>query len=1189
MVHRLAAGSIVLGHPRFQWFGALAILSFVPAIALAGPPRLMRNNEQALTADPPFFIADEFIVVLKRDARPGIQVTIDQDQKPVVNIPNLQARLTAARAVDFQRQFPTAKSYPVGHKFPDLTGHYIVRIEPDADLKAAMEELRADPNVEHVEIIGVHPIDTNPNDSFWLGSLWNMKANFGINAPPAWKIENGRPNVIIGVLDTGVRYFHKDLGGNVSPWNPAAPQNVGNIFINPGEIPANGIDDDGNGRIDDVIGYDFLASSTVAGCTCNDLDCSTIDNEPDDFNGHGTHVSGIAAALTNNARGVSGVAGGFGNGTVNSVGDGAKILPLRIGWNTSNCGGLVSMAAAATAMNYVATMVDEGHNITAINCSWGSSNTGGIGAALSAVLARDVLVVKAAGNGNSSSADFLGANTAVMAIAATQINGTGYSLTNHGSWVDIAAPGVNITSTVRNSGDPNPNNDYYAAFDGTSMAAPHVCGVAALLESCRPDLTAADKFAIMQQTSIPYNDARDLGDGIVNARNAVQGVCTVDLKFHQGLSGTGENLHSNVDSTDLAPAVVKADDFVSDGRPITGLTWWGGPTPALPVFRVDDGSSENSIGVNNGSGTGGTFGWANRFTNNTGGPITITTVQVAFGIPGGANGVAVGNAVDAVIWIDAAATANMANATPALRWSLPGGVHANNGTFATHSVPGGGVVVPAGADFYVGFGDIQTQNDGVVRFPAAIDQSPTSAVRSWAFFPANLTDPFSENLAGQSLNTIDGFGLPGNWLIRAGGDPTPDPDGWLVSFHEPLATGGTQQPPLGLYYCDASAVTTKTVSVASCDNQAVFKYDVELADCCLLQANTDSRSGATPAQNGQFAEQQCFTYGLDIQAIIGTEYTGSGCTASSTGRSASGNFWGWRTTNTAIGAAFGLQSAFTSPTALNGANWEYGPWAGAVPVCSSPNLAFTLYTTVLMDGLDQDGNGLPDACEAPPVPLDLGSVATRFIGVSVPAAAVAAAASPTALRVRLASLHHVNPPYAGGPSDPFTSFEGQYRWVGPPASFLESSGGTSFYAAQLQCSPYYHDWSALGAFYITGSAIVPSSIYEVQNVSLNCQGNEANCAAISDPVVLTTTRWGDVETPYNPPSPTIQPDLADVSALVNKFRNAPGAPIKARALLVGGDAAGTIDIATDFSFIHIAGCVDAFRGRPYPHEIAICP
>lgn len=189
-----------------------------------------------------------------------------------------------------------------------------------------------------------------------------------------------------------------------------------------------------------------------------------------------------------------------------------------------------------------------------------------------------------------------------------------------------------------------------------------------------------------------------------------------------------------------------------------------------------------------------------------------------------------------------------------------------------------------------------------------------------------------------------------------------------------------------------------------------------------------------------------------------------------------------------------------------------------------------------------------------------------------------------AIRVKLLSLHHPEFPYTAGPTIPFTSFEGQYRWVGPPTQFVESvASAVPFYSANLQCEPHYQDWSSAGYLHVTGSAVVPSSQYEVQFVPASCMGSEDTCAEISAPLLLKTTRWADVESPFAPPTTSIQPDLADVSALVNKFRNAAGAPIKARALLAGTDAAGNINLQNDLSFAHISACVDAFRGAPYPH------
>ncbi len=215
-----------------------------------------------------------------------------------------------------------------------------------------------------------------------------------------------------------------------------------------------------------------------------------------------------------------------------------------------------------------------------------------------------------------------------------------------------------------------------------------------------------------------------------------------------------------------------------------------------------------------------------------------------------------------------------------------------------------------------------------------------------------------------------------------------------------------------------------------------------------------------------------------------------------------------------------------------------------------------------------------------------GSQKCRFISAIIPPA-ITASGQQTALRVVLTSLHHVNPPYTGGSAADFTAFEGDVRWVGPPTQYAESSANpTMFYAATLQCMPFYQDWSTVGLLHITGPEIVPSSVYSLQNVSVNCQGNEAGCTEVSNVLEVATNRWADVVAPFNPPSTTAQPDVTDISALVEKFRSEPGAPIKAQALLAGDMP----DLDGDVDFTQISALVDAFRGVPYPNAGPVaCP
>lgn len=519
---------------------ALLVSAWASAAA-SGEDKALRFAGVSGVNEPVAWVEDEFIVVLNRDVRGKVDARLDALGRPIVALPTLQTVIDGNAVARFSRQFPAAQSYPVESKYPDLTGHYKVQVAAGRDLERSIAAFERDPNVHHVEKIGIHPIYIDPNDPYYKDSpspdfpfdQWHYfdrgSEDNSIQADLAWEAETGSAEVIVAVADTGVRYFHSDLGGS-NPPGPTDNSTNGNVFVNTGEIPANGVDDDGNGLVDDVVGFDFVSAvSCGAGCSCCDTDCSADDNDPRDHNGHGTHVSGTVAAITNNNNRVAGVAGGFSDGTITGTANGVKILPLRIGYTCScfgTCGyGFVRMDHAADAFNYVAGLRDRGFNIAAINCSWGSSNSGGFDAAVDAVQARDVLVVHAAGNSSSTSADFLGNKAGVLNVAATDRNGVGASFTNSGSWVDVAAPGVEILSLWHHF--PDPANDYIAVLDGTSMAAPHVAGIAGLLESCNTSLTRTDKFNLIVGNVRPYSDSRDLGSGIANAKLALDAAgCT---------------------------------------------------------------------------------------------------------------------------------------------------------------------------------------------------------------------------------------------------------------------------------------------------------------------------------------------------------------------------------------------------------------------------------------------------------------------------------------------------------------------------------------------------------------------------------------------------------------------------------------------------------------------------------------
>ena len=520
-----------------------------------------------------YYIPNEMVVKLSLNTT-GVNV-IKSNDIALTGKTSLDVLNERYKVSKFSRQFPDCPP-PPARVMPtmedtapteDMTKYYIVEFSEKFNLKEVMTAYRANEYVEKVEAIGVHPsLELIPNDPYFASDQWNFKdgTDNDIDATDAWELETGDATVIVGDLDTGVQYNSRDLGG-------LSPYTSGNVWINDAEYNGTpGVDDDGNGYIDDWVGWDFVDGA--APCWPGE-DCNTPDNDPIDFNGHGTHVGGIMGAITNNNVMVAGLAGGW-NASQNDPANGVKVMACRIGWSAPHPVygyevGYVRMDYAAEAIYYA---VNKG--VTAINCSWGSSNSGGLGAAVTYAVNNGVVVVHAAGNDGNSVADYLGTRTDVLNVAATDSSDVKASFSNYGTWVDIAAPGVDILSTYSVHYNPN----YVAWASGTSQASPHVCAAAALLRSYVPDLTRQEVFDLI----VNYADNIDaqnpgyvglLGGGRLNVFKSLDAAIAPSVTVIQPNGGEVLYIGQHYDITWDAFDNVAIESTLVDYSVDSGLNW----------------------------------------------------------------------------------------------------------------------------------------------------------------------------------------------------------------------------------------------------------------------------------------------------------------------------------------------------------------------------------------------------------------------------------------------------------------------------------------------------------------------------------------------------------------------------------------------------------------------------------------
>ena len=451
-----------------RWLTALAVVAFaLPAYAVepgAEAPGKAKGAERRAT--PERHKPEELLVKLRE------------------GVTDLQAEaILGAHGAGQGRKFKLPRQARAGAAI-ERWRH--LRVPPGRDLERLALELRMNPAIERVEPNFELRAQFTPDDPRFP-EQWPLHnigqtggaADADIDAIEAWDVANGG-ETLVAVIDTGVDATHPELAGN--------------MWVNPGEIPGNGIDDDGNGYVDDVHGYDF----------------ANYDADPSDDHGHGTHVAGTIAAAGNNAAGITGMAWR------------AKIMSVKFlgadgrGW-------------ISDAVNAVLYATDMGARV--LNNSWGG---GGYSQALrDAIAAADEagsLFVAAAGNQTSDNDAYPFYPAAydvpnVVAVAASDKFDSPAWFTNVGNRsVLLAAPGQDVLSSVPAAGNEcctDPSG--YRLLSGTSMAAPHVSGAAALLLAQDPSRSAANLVPLLEQTVDPRAaGVRTRSGGRLNVNSALR-------------------------------------------------------------------------------------------------------------------------------------------------------------------------------------------------------------------------------------------------------------------------------------------------------------------------------------------------------------------------------------------------------------------------------------------------------------------------------------------------------------------------------------------------------------------------------------------------------------------------------------------------------------------------------------------
>lgn len=380
-------------------------------------------------------------------------------QRRTGNAPSL--RSTQIAAIE-RAEEPLARTICVRYTGPLLAEKYCAML------------MATHPLVEYAEPVRRQRLLLVPNDPLFADQTYLQS----IDAPAAWDITTGSASVLIGVSDSGVRFTHEDLSGAIA--------------VNSGEIPNNGLDDDGNGYVDDYRGYNITWRT----------DGTAADNVFHPTDGHGTSVAGIVAAVQNNGKGISGVA------------PGCRIVPIKA--TPNNTDGYI-------LFGYESLIYAALRGCKVVNCSWGNEDQAPSPIEESIVafaLAHDVAIVAASGNGTGTQPMYPAAYPGVLGVGEAEADGRIVAGTGIGAHCRILAPGSNARTT------DNQSDATYTYFSGTSSATPMVSGVLALVRSRYPQL---DALQAIEQVRLSARDVSNVNPdvavllpGMVNALRALE-------------------------------------------------------------------------------------------------------------------------------------------------------------------------------------------------------------------------------------------------------------------------------------------------------------------------------------------------------------------------------------------------------------------------------------------------------------------------------------------------------------------------------------------------------------------------------------------------------------------------------------------------------------------------------------------